>query len=195
MTSLDTAFQNPVLDGQKVFRRLLTAFSRPGKPVALDVGLHAPAPLSPAAGALLLTLADLETPVWLDPAADVEPVRAFLRYGCACPLTQAPAEAAFAVIRRLDRLSVSDFSPGSDEYPDRSATLIVDVDEFYHDRGALLEGPGIEPPRRFGFAPCPESFWAEALVNCRKYPLGVDWIFCCGDQIAALPRSSRPSEF
>lgn len=192
---VETAFRDPVLDSQSVFRSLLTAMSRPGEAVTLGVDFRSPRPLSPAAGALLLTLADLETPVWLDAAADNEAVWNLLRFGCTCPLTASPAEASFAVVTKLDQAPpFAEFNLGTDEYPDRSTTLIVGVAELYHDRGAVLEGPGVESPRRFGFAPCPSAFWAQALDNHRLYPRGVDWIFCCGGTIVSLPRSTRPTE-
>lgn len=194
-SQVEISFQDPVLESQGVFRSLLTAMSRPGEVVALDVDFRSPRPLSPAAGALLLTLADLETPVWLDAAADNEAVRNLLRFGCACPLTASPAEAAFAVVTKIDQAPpFTEFNVGTDEYPDRSTTLIIDVAELYDDRGAVLEGPGVESPRRFGFAPCPPAFWVQALDNHRLYPRGVDWIFCCGGTIVSLPRSTRPTE-
>ena len=53
-----------VLDGQRCFRALLEATSRPGRVVRLgDVLALPPAPLAPAAYAFLLALVDFETPV------------------------------------------------------------------------------------------------------------------------------------
>lgn len=190
-----TAFEDPALDSQSVFRSLLTAMSSPGEVVDLAVGFDAPAPLSPACALVLLTLADLETPVWLDAAADTPQVRQWLRYACSCPLAGDVEQAAFAVITDLGKAPrLSAFNRGTDEYPDRSTTLIVQVEALHSERGAMLEGPGIESPRKLAFEPCPEWFWAEAIENHGLYPRGVDLLFCSERSVASLPRSSRPRE-
>src|SRR3546814_18697075 len=51
-------FVDPVLDSQSVFRTLLEAMSYPGRVVGTGAGLSVPAPVSPAAAAACLTLAD-----------------------------------------------------------------------------------------------------------------------------------------
>lgn len=190
-----TNLADPVLDAQSVFRTLLTAMSRPGEPQDLGVDIEPAMPLSHAACAVLLTLADLDSPVWLDAGANSEPVRHLLRYGCARSLAESPSEASFAVLTDLEKTpNLSAFCLGTDEYPDRSATLIVDVAAF-QTQGAILSGPGIESQRTFGFSPCPNSFWAQVLDNHEQYPRGVDLILCSGRSLAALPRSTCPSDF
>src|SRR5690606_37837176 len=83
-------FANPVFDSQRIFRGLLEAMSYPGRIVDTGSLASAPAPLSPAAAATCLALADYETPVWLDPAA--HPVRDWLRFHCGCPIVSDPGE-------------------------------------------------------------------------------------------------------
>ena len=192
---LQTEFQDPALDSQAVFRKLLTAMSQPGAAIDITVELEPPPPLSPACAMVLLTLADLETPVWLDRAADTPDVRQWLRYACSCPLVEDFKSAAFAVISDVANMPrLSAFHPGVDEYPDRSTTVILDVAAWSCGRAAILEGPGIESPRRFGFEPCPDWFWAEVAANHGLYPRGVDLLFCSRSSVASLPRSSRPTE-
>ena len=60
-------FADPVFDSQATFRAALDALARPGRVAALPPVLTPPAPLNPATAALCLTLADLDTPLWLDP--------------------------------------------------------------------------------------------------------------------------------
>ena len=63
--TLLASFNHPVADAQRAFRRILKAMSEPGVMVSLPLQQGWGA-LSPAATALLLTLVDQESPVWLD---------------------------------------------------------------------------------------------------------------------------------
>src|SRR5581483_9942590 len=94
-------FADAPRDAQRVFRLVLDAMARPGRVV--EIGLaQAPEGLSPAAAALLLTLADSDTPVWLDAAS--AGAASWLRFHCGCPLTAEPAAARFAYCRDPARL-------------------------------------------------------------------------------------------
>jgi alpha-D-ribose 1-methylphosphonate 5-triphosphate synthase subunit PhnH len=76
---------------------------------------------------------------------------------------------------------------GTAEYPDRSATLIVEC-ESLEAAGARLTGPGIRGEARLDL-PETEAFFA----NARRFPLGLDFYFTAGDRVAALPRSTKVS--
>ena len=87
----------------------------------------APEPLAPGAAALALSLCDFETPLWLDPALSTEAVRDYLRFHTGAPIVAA-AEPPSPFSRGRSRgLDLAAFSLGSLEYPDRSATLIVQL--------------------------------------------------------------------
>ena len=60
----DGGFRNPVFDAQSVFRRLMDAFAQPGTIASLDGVAYGPG-LPPAMAAVLATLCDHETPVFL----------------------------------------------------------------------------------------------------------------------------------
>jgi alpha-D-ribose 1-methylphosphonate 5-triphosphate synthase subunit PhnH len=77
---------------------------------------------------------------------------------------------------------------GTAEYPDRSATLIVECAELAQS-GATLAGPGIKDTVQLKL-PDLESFQANSL----RYPLGLDFFFTSGTQVAALPRSTQIAE-
>ncbi len=97
-TSLLPGFDNPVDDAQAVFRAALEAFAHPGRLETLPATSGQPEGLSPALTALLLTLADPDTPVWL-PADVPAAARAFLRFHCSCPLVDEIGAATFVCVR------------------------------------------------------------------------------------------------
>jgi alpha-D-ribose 1-methylphosphonate 5-triphosphate synthase subunit PhnH len=184
-------FADPVFDSQATFRAALDALARPGRVVPLAPLLTPPAPLNPTAAALCLALADLDTPLWLDPAADSAAVRDYLRFHSGAPLVAGRADATFAVLAApATAADFEGFAPGTPEYPDRSATLIVQVAGFAEAGGVTLSGPGIESHRGLAVDGLPEGFWTWARANHAGYPLGVDVLFAAPDRVAGLPRST-----
>jgi alpha-D-ribose 1-methylphosphonate 5-triphosphate synthase subunit PhnH len=181
--SLSGGFSEAPIQSARAFRAVLEAMARPGTLHAVT-GALPPAPLSPAAGAVLLTLCDTTTPLHLAGAADCADVRDWIAFHIGAPLVTAGV-AAFAVGRWDDLQPVSRFSIGQADYPDRAATLIVEQDRLAN-HGPALTGPGIETVTWLNL---PES--AAFRANRALFPLGFDTIFTSGDRIAALPRSTR----
>ena len=67
-TGLEGGFTNAATESAAIFRATLNAMARPGvieTVVGAGSGILPPKPLSAAAGAVLLTLADHETPLHL----------------------------------------------------------------------------------------------------------------------------------
>ncbi len=100
------------------------------------------------------------------------------------PLVDA-GDADFALGRWDSLQPVARFRIGQPDYPDRSATLIVEMDRLAN-HGPTLTGPGIETGTWLNL---PEV--AAFRVNRALFPLGFDTIFTSGETIAALPRSTR----
>jgi alpha-D-ribose 1-methylphosphonate 5-triphosphate synthase subunit PhnH len=188
-------FTNAVADSQAVFRIAMNAMARPGRALALPIGVAPPPPLASTAAALLLALCDFETAVWLDPPlADGRGVAEFLRFHTGARVVASAADAAFAVVADAARMPpLAGFRQGTPEYPDRSATLILQV-EMLQASGWRLEGPGILGHALFSAAPLPPDFAEQVRVNRGRFPSGVDLFFVTGDAIAALPRSTRLRE-
>ncbi|PVB61174.1 phosphonate C-P lyase system protein PhnH [Labrenzia sp. 011] len=191
---LAAGFRDPVHDAQACFRAVMNAMARPGsrQPVGAP-DLTPPAPLTPVAAALALTLLDYDTPLWLDkPLMASGAVKAFLRFHTGAPIVSEPVEAAFALVSSPGQMvPLAGFNQGSAEYPDSSATVILLGQDFQAAQTVTLSGPGIENSTVFSTGPLPPVFWEQAVANSRQFPRGIDLIFAGSSDIAALPRSTR----
>lgn len=188
--ALVPAFADPVHDSQRIFRAVLQAVAHPGRAVHLPACPLGPWPLEPGAAAISLALLDLDTPVWVQD--DEGSVGDYLRFHCGCPLTDDPAQARFALITDpVDMPELACFAPGSPEYPDLSATLVVQVTGFTGMRPVRLTGPGIRHETTLALSGIRPEFWREVHGNHALYPCGVDLLFVSAHQLVALPRSVR----
>ena len=192
---LSPAFRDAVRESQSIFRLAMSAMASPGRVLPFASQLQPPTPLLPPAAALLLTLCDFETAVWLDPQlANSASVAAFLRFHTGARLVASPADAAFAAIADAARMpDLATFPQGTPEYPDRSATLIVQV-EALAARGWRLEGPGIRDAAHLSAAPLPADFVDQVRANRSAFPCGIDIFLATREALAALPRSVRLTE-
>jgi alpha-D-ribose 1-methylphosphonate 5-triphosphate synthase subunit PhnH len=187
---LRNGFAAPVFDSQADFRALMEATAYAGRIVPLPRLPGGPEGLYPASVALLLTLADLDTVLWLDEAAALPEALAFLRFHCGAPAAREHQDADFALIARpLVMPRLASFKAGEPEYPDRSATLIIEVPSFTSGRPTRWTGPGIETEREVAIDGLADGFWEEWTLNRLLYPMGIDIFFTCADALVALPRS------
>lgn len=188
------AFTDPVFQSQAAFRAVLRAMSSPGAILSLGQGLAPPAPLRPAAAAVLLALCDFETPLWLSPAYAGSEVGAWLKFHTGAPLTADRAAAAFALIDLArDGLDLAVFAQGTPAYPDRSTTIVAEVEAVAAGSGLRLAGPGVKGEAGLSIAPLPAGFADSWRANNEAFPLGVDMIFAAAGAVAALPRTTRIS--
>ncbi|MEN7527102.1 phosphonate C-P lyase system protein PhnH [Cupriavidus sp. DL-D2] len=190
-TSLLSGFDNPVDDAQQVFRATLEAFAHPGRLDTLPVATGQPDGLSPALSALLLTLADPDTPVWL-PAEIPAAARAFLRFHCGCPLVDTVGDATFVCVPAGYAMpALAACAQGLPEYPDRSATLIVELPSLTDGTTYTLRGPGIETTQTLRAIGLPADFVAQWHANNALFPLGVDVLLASGNQFCAMTRTTQ----
>ena len=194
-SSLSGGFADPVTDSQRVFRAVLGVLSQPGSVRPLQGTPRLIGCWKRTTLALCLTLIDFETPVWVQPAheaAGPDPLAAWLRFHCNCPLVDRPDAARFALIHDAAHMpALSQFEAGSNEYPDRSATLIIQVPDLESGTGAVLQGPGIRDTALMPLDGLPQSFRSEWRDNQALFPRGVDIILAAPHCIGALPRTTR----
>ncbi len=196
MTSGDgllPGFADPVRDSQETFRVLMNATARPGIIHGLPVRPKPPEPLYATTGAVCLTLLDFETPLWIDPSASSGRILGYLKFHCGCPFARDPAKAAFAVIpdgRTAPELGR--FRRGDPLYPDRSATVIIQVASLHHSEGVTLSGPGIEREIQLQATGLNDAFWSDFRANGEQFPLGVDVLLLSPVSVCGLPRTLKP---
>lgn len=180
-------FQDAVHESQTTFRALLEAFAHPGRSCSIASSLTPPEGLSSACAAACLTLLDLETQVWLQPGLEIE---SWLRFHTGCRFTHDPYQANFAVIGEVSRSpDLQAFYPGTPEYPEKSTTLLIQVEGLVGGEVVGLAGPGILGEKTI--APqLPTRFWQQWINNHRIYPLGVDVFLFDHVQVIGLPRTT-----
>ncbi|WP_069298635.1 phosphonate C-P lyase system protein PhnH [Neptunicoccus sediminis] len=184
LSALSGGFGNAAQQSATAFRAIMNVMARPGMIETLD-GAVPPKGLSTAAGSLLLTLCDPETKLHLAGDLDSQPIRDWLTFHTGAPFVPAPL-ADFALGAWDDLLPLTQYAIGTDQYPDRAATLIVELPALTQS-GTTLTGPGIKDQAQLSL-PALEPFQSNAAL----FPLGCDFFFTSGDKIAALPRSTKP---
>ncbi|XXJ21613.1 phosphonate C-P lyase system protein PhnH [Desulfovibrio caledoniensis] len=181
--------REPALENQRIFRAILLTMSHPGTVTVLGNWPQPPKGLHPAAAAVCLALVDMDTPLWIGPSGPLD-IQTYLRFHCGCTVCRKPENAAFGLI--LDGQELPDlglFHPGDLEYPDRSATLIIQVKALNVGRGVPLSGPGINGETRLHVDGLNPDFWRSLQRNGRRFPLGFDVILATQTEIVSLPRT------
>lgn len=191
--SIDGGFADPVFNAQTVFRAVMDAMARPGTVHALPQLAHPPAPLSATAGAVALALCDNDTPIWLDPPLQsAASVKAWLGFHTGAPLANTPADAHFAIVANpAEMVALDGFSQGTQEYPDRSTTLILLVGDLGSGPTLLFEGPGIDKAAMIAPVGMPRHFVEQWKQNNQRFPRGVDIILAAPGSLVCLPRTTR----
>ena len=181
---IGAGFADPVQDSQRCFRGVLEAMSRPGRIFALPPLAEPPAPLHGATASVLLTLADADTPVWLDHAAPLD----WLRFHCGCQVVAEAVSARFVVASGA-MPALASLALGTEEEPHLAATVLVQVASLRAGEGWRLTGPGIEHEHRLSVQGLPADFLVQWSANRARFPQGVDIVLCAGDSLACLPRT------
>jgi alpha-D-ribose 1-methylphosphonate 5-triphosphate synthase subunit PhnH len=184
-------FPSDVIETSRAFRTIMGAMSRPGRICAFSPVHAAPHPLWKTTAAVARTLCDFQTPVWLGSGLHDEAVSHYIRFHTGSPIAGSREEASFIFLQAGSELAEpSLFAQGTHEYPDRSATLVIQTASLSNEGGAELSGPGIPQPVKLHAEDVPMTFWEAMAGNHKQFPLGVDVLFVSPDAIAALPRST-----
>jgi alpha-D-ribose 1-methylphosphonate 5-triphosphate synthase subunit PhnH len=193
VAELPAGFADKVLSAQSTFRSVMDAMARPGSVQRIVAAAGAPAAMMSGTAAIALTLFDHDTPVWLDPLmSETSDVTKWLKFHTGAPVVLDSSICSFALIGDASALPALDrFALGSNEYPDRSSTLILQVESLTQGESLELRGPGIDGTAVLRAAIEPADLFERLAVNAALFPRGIDVVLVHGDSIVAIPRTTR----
>lgn len=191
LAAVGPGFGNPVFASQRIFRNALDAMAHPGSIQVVSCDAVLPKGLVPAAGAVLLALLDPDTRLWLSDQFADGPTAAYLQFHTGTRIAARPEDADFALVAGPAELPLlALFGAGSDAHPEQSATVVLQVEALRPRPEWSLSGPGIERETPLEVGGLDESFRKQWIENRSRFPRGVDFFFACGDQLAALARTT-----
>ncbi len=193
VAELPAGFADKVLSAQSTFRSVMDAMARPGSVQRITATAGTPAAMMRGSAAIALTLFDHDTPVWLDAAMSATPdVAKWLKFHTSAPVIADPSIASFALIGDAKNLPALDrFAFGNNEYPDRSTTLILQVDSLTQGPAFELRGPGIDGTALLHALIQPRDLFERLTINEALFPRGIDVVLVHDDTIVAIPRTTR----
>jgi alpha-D-ribose 1-methylphosphonate 5-triphosphate synthase subunit PhnH len=193
VAELPAGFADKVLSAQSTFRSVMDAMARPGSVHRVAATAGAPRAMMRGTAAIALTLFDHDTPVWLDPLlSETADVTKWLKFHTSAPVIEDSSICSFALIGDARALPALDrFAFGSNEYPDRSTTLILQVESLTQGPTIELRGPGIDDTAVLQVATVSQDLFERLEINQTLFPRGIDLVMVADDAIVAIPRTAR----
>jgi alpha-D-ribose 1-methylphosphonate 5-triphosphate synthase subunit PhnH len=193
IAEMSAGFADKVLSAQSTFRSVMDAIARPGSVQQAVASVGTPGPMMRGTAAIALTLFDHVTPIWLDRRmSETAEVAKWLKFHSGAPVVEDSSICSFALIG--DGVALPDlarFAVGSNEYPDRSTTLVVQVDSLTRGRAYNLSGPGIDGAATLRATIAPQDLFQRLEINETLFPRGIDVVLVSGEAIVAIPRTTR----
>jgi alpha-D-ribose 1-methylphosphonate 5-triphosphate synthase subunit PhnH len=193
VAELPAGFADKVLFAQTIFRSVMDAMARPGSVRRVAAVAGAPGAMMRGTAAIALTLFDHDTPLWLDPQmSETSDVGKWLKFHTGAPVVADASICSFALIGDARALPALDcFAFGSNEYPDRSTTLILQVESLTEGSALELRGPGIDGTAIVQAAIQPPDLFERLVINAALFPRGIDVLLVADENIVAIPRTTR----
>ncbi|MDA9466898.1 phosphonate C-P lyase system protein PhnH [Bradyrhizobium sp. CCBAU 53415] len=193
ISELPPGFADKVLSAQSTFRSVMDAMARPGSVRRIVPMAGAPGPMMRGTAAIALTLFDHDTPLWLDAwMAESPDVVKWLKFHTGAPVVQDCSIASFALVSSGAALPPLDrFALGTSEYPDRSTTVIIQLESLVSGRSFELRGPGIDGVATLQASIEPFDLLERLRLNEVLFPRGIDVVLVADDAVVAIPRTTR----
>ena len=193
IAELPPGFADKVLSAQSTFRSVMDAMARPGSVQHIVPMAGAPAMMMRGTAAIALTLFDHDTPLWLDARmSESTDILKWLKFHTGAPVVQDSSIASFALISEGTALpALERFALGTSEYPDRSTTLILQVESLDAGSSFELRGPGIDGVTTLKAAIKPFDLFERLRFNEALFPRGIDVVLVADDAVVAIPRTTR----
>jgi len=192
IAEMPAGFADKVLSAQSTFRSVMDAMARPGSVQQVVAAVGMPGSMMLGTAAIALTLFDHDTPIWLDAKmSETTEVTKWLKFHSGAPVVEDSSIASFALIGDAATLpDLSRFAFGSNEYPDRSTTLILQVESLARGRTYELRGPGIDGTASLRATIEPKDLFQRLSINETLFPRGIDVVLVSGESIVAIPRTT-----
>ena len=193
VAELPAGFADKVLSAQATFRSVMDAMARPGTVQRVTAASGVPVAMMRGTAAIALTLLDHDTPVWLDPIlSETSDVGKWLKFHTGAPVIADSSVCSFALIGDPRALPALDrFAFGSNEYPDRSTTVILQVESLTQGSAFELRGPGIDGTAVLQATLQPADLFERLAINASLFPRGIDFVLVADDAVVAIPRTTR----
>lgn len=193
IAEMPAGFSDKVLSAQSTFRSVMDAMARPGSIQRIVSAAGAPHGMMPGSAAIALTLFDHDTPIWLDSNMSATPdVGKWLKFHTSAPVVVDSSISSFALVGDPQNLPALEcFAFGSNEYPDRSTTLILQIESLTDGPVVELQGPGIDGTAVLRASLQPHDLLERLSINVALFPRGIDVVLVHDDSIAAIPRTTR----
>ena len=193
VAELPAGFADKVLSAQSTFRSVMDAMARPGSLQRIAAVAGTPDTMMGGTAAIALTLFDHDTPIWLDAQMSETPhVAKWLKFHTSAPVIADSSVSSFALIGDPQGLLALDrFAFGSNEYPDRSTTLILQVESLTEGPAFELRGPGIDGTAILRASIRPHDLFERLAINVALFPRGIDVVLVHDDAVIAIPRTTR----
>lgn len=172
---------------QQYFRQILLAMSEPATCVSLSQSPEWEK-LNAASVGVLLTLCDQNTHVYFSDTLKSDGIIKSTQFHTQAVISEAQT-AHFAFITASE-FRADDFNHGDEVCPEHSATVVIQVDSLKDGNPLTLSGAGIKSTKTVS------PMMSDALVThyqhqAKHYPLGIDTILTCGNQLIAIPRTTK----
>jgi alpha-D-ribose 1-methylphosphonate 5-triphosphate synthase subunit PhnH len=193
IAELPAGFADKVLSAQTTFRSVMDAMARPGSVQQVVSAVGTPGSVMRGTAAIALTLFDHDTPIWLDAKlSETAEVAKWLKFHSSAPVVADPSIASFALIGDAAAFpDLNRFSFGTNEYPDRSTTLILQVESLTQGNEYRLSGPGIDGIAILRATIAPKDLFDRLAINAPLFPRGIDVVLVADDSIVAITRTTR----
>src|SRR5215475_14551340 len=193
IAELPAGVADKLLSAQSTYRSVMDAMARPGSVQQVVATVGTPASIMRGVAAIALTLFDHDTPIWLDEKmSGTSEVARWLKFHSGAPIVADSSICTFALTGDPSALPDLDrFALGSNEYPDRSTTLILQVASLTQGPAYELRGPGIDGSAILNATFEPKDLFDRLAVNAVLFPRGIDVVLVAGDAIVAIPRTTR----
>jgi alpha-D-ribose 1-methylphosphonate 5-triphosphate synthase subunit PhnH len=193
---LDGGFADPVMQSQTAFRAIMDALANPGTAQNLVTPHSTGGSIRAELVSVMLTLADHDTSIWVDdPLRGDADILDFINFHTGAPVVREPGRAVFAFATGAEHLPRLDqFNLGTQEYPDRSTTIVLAVPSLTGGATLITRGPGIKDHGHISPAGLPEDFVAQWVGNRELFPRGIDLLLVAPGQVMGLPRTTRIAE-